>query len=260
MPTAARLFGFGVMWLALVGLAWGEFDPGQPVPRDVPGRAILAYAAAILLLLGGAALQFRRTVTQGAAALAIYYLVVVVVFMNGRIVVAHDTEFGAYSGTAEQLAIAAAALVVFACSAGIDAALAERLVRIGSALFGVCAIAFGCAHFVYLGLTAPLVPPWLPPSQAFWAYATGVGQIAAGLAILTGFKARLAGALLAIMYACFALLVHAPMLVASPASRGVWSENALNLVLTGAAWIVAASFGAGGKRLAPFAGARRAHS
>jgi uncharacterized membrane protein YphA (DoxX/SURF4 family) len=108
-------------------------------------------------------------------------------------------------------------------------------------VFGVCALLFGGAHFFYMGLTAPLVPKWLPPTQEFWAYATGVGHIAAGLAILTGVQARLAAILLTAMYASFTLLVHGPMLLADPSSHAIWSENAENLALIGTAWVVADS-------------------
>jgi hypothetical protein len=36
--------------------------------------------------------------------------------------------------------------------------------------------------------------------------------------------------------------VHLPTLVADPNNHFFWSENALNLALTGAAWVVADSF------------------
>ena len=116
-----------------------------------------------------------------------------------------------------------------------------RLTRRGQLTFGVCALLFGGAHFFYMNLTAPMVPQWLPPTQEFWAYATGVGHIAAGVAILTGVQARLAAILLTAMFASFSLLVHGPMLLADPSSRTNWSESALNLALIGAAWVVADS-------------------
>ena len=243
-----RVYGAGVMALGALCLAWGSFDPGQPVPKAFPDRAVLAYAAAGFLVLAGAALQWRRTVTWAAAALTAYYAIVVVILMNGRVVLAHAREFGAYSGTAEQLAIAAGALVIYARGARIDAALAQRLTRLAQVTFGVCAVLFGAAHFFYLNLTTPLVPAWLPPGQTFWAYATGLGHIAAGIALLTGVRARLAAILLTAMYASFAVLVHGPMLLADPSSHGVWSENALNLALTGVAWVMADSLPARQRR------------
>jgi uncharacterized membrane protein YphA (DoxX/SURF4 family) len=232
-----RVFGLGVMALGMVSLARGDFDPGQPVPKDFPDRTALAYAAAVFMLLAGAAVAWRRTAAWGAAALAAYYALIVVILMDGRVVLAHYAEFGAYSGGAEQLAIAVGGLIVYAANARIDAALAARLTRLGQLAFGVCALLFGGAHFFYMNLTAPLVPKWLP-TQEFWAYATGVGHIAAGIAILTGVRARLAAILLTAMFASFTPLVHGPMLLADPSSPMNWTENALNLALIGSAWVV----------------------
>jgi uncharacterized membrane protein YphA (DoxX/SURF4 family) len=240
MAVGWRVYGLGVMALAMVCLVWGGFDPGQPVPKNFPGRIALAYAAAVFMLLAGAAVEWRRTAAWGAAALAAYYALFVVILMNGRLLLTHYAEFGTYSGMAEQLAIAAGGLIVYAASAGIDAALAARLTRLGQLAFGFCALLFGGAHFFYMNLTAPLVPQWLPPGQVFWAYATGLGHIAAGLAILTGVQARLGAILLTIMFACFTPLVHIPLLLADP-SHWNWSENALNLALIGVAWVVADS-------------------
>jgi|SRR5690242_15748528 len=236
-----RVYGLGVMALGVVGLALGDFVLGQPVPKNFPDRTALAYAAATFMLVAGAAVEWRRTAAWGSAALTAYYALVVVFLMNGRVLLAHYAEFGTWSGVAEPLAITAGGLIVCAASARIDAALAARLTRLGQRVFGVCALLFGGAHFFYMNLTAPLVPKWLPPGQEFWAYATGVGHIAAGLAILTGVQARLGAVLLTAMYACFTPLVHVPMLLADSSSPMNWTENAINLVLTGVAWVVADS-------------------
>jgi uncharacterized membrane protein YphA (DoxX/SURF4 family) len=68
-----------------------------------------------------------------------------------------------------------------------------------------------------------------------------VAQIAAGVAMLSGICAPLAAVYLTVMYAAFGILVHIPAVIASPSSHGRWAENAINLILTGAAWCLADS-------------------
>jgi uncharacterized membrane protein len=241
MAFSSRFYGLSVMALGIVCLAWGDFDLGQPVPKSFPHHMSLAYVVDVFMVVAGAAVEWRRTAAWGAAALTAYYALIVVLLMYGRLLFAHYAEYGIYSGAAEQLAVAAGGLIVYARNAKIDAAMAARLTRLGQLVLGVCALLFGGAHFFYLNLTVPLVPKWLPPNQEYWAYATGIAHIAAGIAILTGVQARLATILLTIMFASFTPLVHLPMLLANPSRRVNWSENALNLVLIGVAWVVADS-------------------
>jgi len=54
-------------------------------------------------------------------------------------------------------------------------------------------------------------------------------------------KARLAAILLTVMFASFTPLVHVPMLLADPANHWLWNENAVNIALVGAVWVVADS-------------------
>lgn len=241
MTYGWRFWGLGIIALGAVCLAFGDFHPGQPVPKDFPARTELAYVVAVFMLVAGAAVEWRRTLPMAAAALTAYWVIVVVILMNGRVWLAHFAEFLPYESGAIQLAIAAGGLIVWAGSADIDAARAERLVRIARVAFGLCLLVFGTAHFVYMSLTAPLIPKWLPPSQEFWAYLTGIAHIAAGVAILTGVKARLAAVLLTIMFALFSVMVHIPMVIADPNNHWIWNENAVNLALIGAAWVVADS-------------------
>lgn len=236
-----RIYGIGAMALGVVCLMVGDFHPGQPVPMGFPGRTILAYAAAAFMLVAGAAVEWRRTRVWGAAALTGYFALIAVVLMNGYQWLGHYAEFLTYESLAIELAIASGGLVVYAASARIDAVLASRLTRLGQVAFGMCTLVFGAAHFVCMDLTAPLIPRWLPPSQVFWACATGLGHIAAGIAILTRVQARLAAVLLTFMFASFTVLVHVPMLLADPSSHWIWNENAMNIALTGVAWVVADS-------------------
>ncbi|MGA7913925.1 MAG: hypothetical protein WCA00_01720, partial [Candidatus Acidiferrales bacterium] len=172
-----------------------------------------------------------------------YYTLFVVVLMNGRVLLTDYAVYVTYEDIAMQMAIAVGALIIFASTAAIDAALAARLKRTGQLAFGVCALIFGGAHFVYMNMTAPMVPKWPPPSQVFWGYATGVCFVAAGAAILSGVQARLAAILLTVMLACFGLLANLPILLADHASHFNWTESAVNLAVVGAAWVLAESLG-----------------
>jgi uncharacterized membrane protein YphA (DoxX/SURF4 family) len=241
MAFGWRVYGLGVMAVGMACLAFGDFDPGQPVPENFPARVALAYAAGALMVVAAAAVEWRRTAAWGAAALTVYYALFVVILMNGRLLLTDYAVFVTYENIAMQLAIAAGGLIIYATTARVNAALAAHLTRLGRLAFGVCALVFGVAHFVYMNLTAPLVPKWLPPTQVFWGYATGVGFVAAGVAILIGVQARLAAVLVTVMLASFGLLVNEPMLLADHASHWNWTESAVNLAVVGAAWVVADS-------------------
>lgn len=245
MPLGWRVYGLGMMALGLACLVFGEFNSGQPVPEHFPYRNVLAYGAGAFIVVAAAAVEWRQTALWGAAALTGYYTVIVLLLMNGRMLFTDYAVYGTYEGISMQVAIAASGLIVCTTAAQIDlqigAALAARLSRLGQLAFGVCALIWGGAHFVYMNLTAPLVPQWLPPGQVFWGYVTGVCFIAAGLAILTGVQARLAAILLTAMIASFGLLANGRMLVADPSSHWNWTESALNLALIGASWVVADS-------------------
>jgi uncharacterized membrane protein len=241
MSFGWRVYGLGMMALGITSLAFRDFDPGQPVPEHFPYRTILAYVAGVFIAVAAVAVELRRTVAWGGAALAIYYGLFVVFLLDGSRLLTHYSEYGIYEEIAMPLAVASGGLIIYAACAGIDATLSARLTRLCQVVFGVCVLIWGGAHFIYMNLTAPLVPKWLPPNQVFWGYFTGVCFIAAGLAILTGVKARLAATLLTVMIACFGLLANDRILLTGLSSHFNWSESALNLALIGVAWVVADS-------------------
>ncbi|THD63462.1 DoxX family protein [Phenylobacterium sp.] len=234
-----RVFGLAGIALGSVGLAWDDFAlVWQPVPSGVPGRWILAYVVAGSLVLAGAAVQRRRTRALGLAALSVLYALGVVALHLPRIF-GHPQVFAAWSGAAEQLALVAGGLVAMSSIAATGVAQSQRLFTVGRLAFGVSLLAFGLAHFVYLSATADLVPKTLPPGPVFWALATGVAHMAAGLAILSGVLARMAAWCLTGMFILFGLVVHAPTFFTAPLSHMTWTANAMNLALIGAAWVIA---------------------
>jgi uncharacterized membrane protein YphA (DoxX/SURF4 family) len=239
--VSVRIYGLAAIALGLLGLAWGDFaSVWQPVPKELPGRTTLAYAAAAAFLLAGLAMQWRRTSARGALALGALYGLGVILLHVPR-VIAHPAVIVTWSGVAEQLALVAGGVVAYTYCAQLEPSVALRFTRVGRLIFGACLIIFGMAHLFYLRATADLVPAWLPPGKTFWAYATAAGHFAAGGAILSGVLARAAAMLLTAMFVVFGILVHAPTIFLDPHTHINWAANAINFALIGSAWVSAAS-------------------
>ncbi|WP_420242773.1 DoxX family membrane protein [Roseiterribacter gracilis] len=234
MQRANIVYGAGAILLGVIGLVVGDFAmQWQPVPADIPGRALLAYVAAAALLLAGVVTLIPRTSTRGAGALGVLYALWVVLLMLPRLVV-QPLQLIRWNGLAEILALAAAGAVAYAV-------VKPALLRPARLAFGFPPLIFGTAHFVYADFTASMIPTWIP-GPLFWAYATGCFHIAAGLSMLSGVLARLGATLLATMFAGFVLLLHVPRVVHETGSRLEWTMLAISTSLTGAALIVALSY------------------
>ena len=104
---------------------------------------------------------------------------------------------------------------------GITGNARPNVLLVARVLAGASAIVFGFAHFNYIDFTASMVPGWIP-YKTFWAWATGAGHLAAGLALVSGFKARLAAGCEAAMMGSFVVLLHLPRVIAAPDSHVEW--------------------------------------
>lgn len=235
MNKNSALYAFGAILLGVTGIVFHDFArQWQGVPDGIPFRMPLVYLSALLLLGGGCALLARRTERAGALLLAAFYGFWVVVFHLPRAFAAAG-HIGAWNAPAEITYVAMGAVVLFASSAG---SLRNRLNLAARLLAGASALVFGLAHFNYIQFTAPFVPAWIPPSQVFWAWATGAGHLAAGLSLVTGVRVRLGVTLHAAMMGSFVLLVHVPRVIASPEKHEEWIMLAVSSSLTGSAWLI----------------------
>lgn len=251
MQVGRRMFATASAALGVIGLTWGAFAAfWQPISPEMPEYSVLAYLAGILLLAGGIGVHVDRTSRPAGWILAI-------VFAGFSIpwairVVRFPQLFGTWGGFAEEFALVVAAVIVAMSSDGRRQTGAFDLERFCNLAFGLCAVAFGLNHFFALEQTAGMVPKWIPPTPMFWAVATGVFHLAAGLAILSGMQSLLAARLLGCMMLVFGVLVWLPNLAGSPMVHMVWAGNAVNLALAGAAFVVADSIarhrGAGGPK------------
>ena len=236
------VYGAGTVALGVIGLASGDFASNwHPVPPDVPGRQALAYLAAVCLLGAGMATCWRRTARAGASVLAALYLVFAALWV--RRVIGFPQIYGTWGGMLEQLVPAITGGVIALAPPDAHSAEAARASEIGRMLLGVCGVSFGVTHFTAMPQTSEMVPAWIPPGQRFWAITTGVCDLLAGLALLSGVAAALAARLLTAMLVGFGILLWAPRLVASSGTYGAWRGNAINLVMAGAVWVVADAIG-----------------
>ena len=66
---------------------------------------------------------------------------------------------------------------------------------------GVFVLLAGITHFANAVFFDDIVPPWLPPSERFWTYISGLAEIAVGIAVLVPKYRRIGG------WAAFALFI-----------------------------------------------------
>lgn len=238
---AVTMIALGILTLAKEDLAvvW------QPVPKDMPGREVLASVCAFILVASGVGLLWQRTVALAARLLlACLLLWLLLIRVPGLF---QGLTVDAYWSACKTGVIVAAAWVLYARFATdwerqhLGFATGDLGVHIARALYGANIIPFGVAHFSYVQHTAELVPGWLP-SHVAWAYFTGAAFVVAGVAILVGVFARLAAALSAWQMGMFLLLVWVPRTVTGSMNSFQWGETVVTWVLTAAAWVVADSY------------------
>jgi uncharacterized membrane protein YphA (DoxX/SURF4 family) len=200
---ATAITGFGVLCLAYVDFVHAL----QPVPASLPGYGFLAVLTGLLLLVAGLAVMADvRTDAVGLALVALLTSWIVLLHIPSAFTDPALLRSPWWVRTFETSALAGAALIL----AGLASDPARgSWVRTGRVAFGVSLPVFGMLHFIYADNVASLVPPWYP-WPLFWAYLTGAGHFAAGVAIAAGVLPRLAATLAGVMYGSWALTLHIP--------------------------------------------------
>ncbi len=240
-------YGLGAIALGIIGLVFGDFAlQWQPVPKDLPGHHLLALASGAIMLILGLGVLWTRTARLASAALAVVYLGWVA--LHGPDTAAAPASVASWLGVAETLSLSMGGLALLAMS---SEPADERLRLAARLVYAQCPLVFGLSHFAYADFTAKMVPGWIP-HPLFWAYATGVCHLAAGLAILLGLAPRLAATLLTTMMGCFVVMLHVPRVMAAPDSHLEWTMTAIALSLTGAAWALRQSLPAPRSRALAF--------
>ena len=235
------VYGLAGIVLGIIGLIARDFAAvWQPLDNLGVGAhretAACIYAAGFLV--AGVAALWRRTARAGLLALAALHFIAALGWIPR--IIGLPGIYGVWNGFFELFSLVVAGVVAYACLAPQPSDWSTRIVRTGRVLFGICAISFAVGHFTAITETASMVPSWLPPGQRFWAWATGVFHLLAGLALVAGVKAALGARLLTAMMLGFGVLVWIPMLIAKPVHFS-WAGTAITLALASAAWLIADS-------------------
>ena len=217
---ALALAAIGLVGLGILGLIYGDFaSVWQPVAAWIPGRTGLAYVVAALECATAIGMLF--SFTSSWAVRVLFPGMIMWQLLRLPQVILGGTHEGAYLGWGETALLLAGGWTLFARLADLapDSRFAflqsDRSLRLARMYLGLCIIPIGLSHIVYIDATIHLIPTWLP-NRAFFAWLTGLGQIASGLGLLFNVLPRLAAWAEAGQLWIYTLLIWVPCVIFGP--------------------------------------------
>jgi uncharacterized membrane protein len=246
MRVGVWFYGLATVVTGILDIVWGAFEashqPIQSFGRHIPGQQALAYIAGVWLVAAGMAILWRRTARIGAAGSALIYLIFALLWLPRFYVVPHTLGFRIgilifiLFGVAQQLMLAAPAVMVYSETASPDPVWRKREAIAARWMLGLGPIAFGLGHLINVHAVARFVPHWVPFGN-FWTVVTGIAFALAGIAMVSGIRDVLAAKLLMLMLLLFEAMVEIPPVFVQPHSQVAWGGAVYNLTAIGACWI-----------------------
>ena len=209
--VAAPLATFGAEHLA------GPRFLMQMVPPWMPARLFWAYFVGFALFAAAISFIVKKYLRWSATLLAImFFLFVAMIHLPNLVAHSHERLF--WTIPLRELAFAGGVLA-FAGTQQPNWRLqrSNAFVLIGRVIVGITLIFFGVENCLHPRSApgVPLVkmtPSWVP-LPAFWGYLVGVILVAAGVAILLNWRARLAATSVGLLMTLLTLVLYFPILV-----------------------------------------------
>jgi uncharacterized membrane protein YphA (DoxX/SURF4 family) len=235
LRLASAVFGAGMVGFGAISLILHDAVPNiEPLPTWLSAPAFVSIVTALVLIAAGLALVVGRFMSQAAITIATFLSLWSVALHLPRFIVA-PKDPGVWVPAAEIFALCAAAwLLVSRLRQGDQWGHVALVARV---VFGATFLAFGFSHYLYHLYVESVIPSWIP-AHVFFTYATGAAHAAAGLSVLTGIQARLAAALLAVMFGSWVLIVHVPRVIGAQGNKNEWTSLFVAVAMCGGAWIV----------------------
>ncbi len=240
------LLSIGLIAMGALSVIYRDFAYAwQPVPA-FPGRDVAAVVCGLFMIAAGAGLFFRAT--AAIAVRVLFPFLLAWMCLKVPAVIAMPRIEGVWLGWGEIAMLVGGGWILFARLSGLEETAFLRQitgmkgVRIAEIVFGLALLPVGLSHIFYVKITASLVPSWLPFRMGF-AYLTGVGQMACGLAILLPPWRRIAALVEAGMLALFAFLVWGPDTWISAAPKMAGAPAGVRFPLTAflITWVIGAA-------------------
>ena len=234
LQASRLLFAAALIALGITGLVNGDFAlVWQHVPAHLPGRTILAYLCAVVEVALGLGLLIERML-RPAIRILFPYMVLWLVLLQVPGVIRAPGGAGSWGGVGEIAIITSGAWCLFATGAGGIRA-ARWLLIVALPMIGVEVI----VDAVNAG--NKVMQPWLQwlPDPMVWACLTGVGSIAACLALLFGVWPRLVSTMEAAMLGLITVAYWGPDLYTGRTATTAFIISAL---IAAGVWVLADTY------------------
>lgn len=239
IPKIARiLFAITIIAFGLEHFIFNNLLTALEPTTIQTGRIVLVYAIGLFLVTIGISMLMKKK--ANVAAIGFICLVVIcLVCLHIPKIVSNPYNGGAWTVTAEILAMGSIALILFGIFSK-DLTLSDMVIktciRTGSIVFALTLTLFGVQHFIYADYVATLIPAWIP-AALFWTYFFGVAFIVVAVSIVLKIKTTLTTMLLAVMFFLFVIVLHVPRVLAAPTVEPEWTSMFVALLFGAGALI-----------------------